>query len=215
MQGILLFTLAVAVSSSRVIVTFRTPSEASFPWNLTSLVGAHVQRQYGRRLVLEYDREFNASSDTEAILKAIENVLLVEPCGESSAASLWDKIDLGPYTMHTEAGRLAGEMGRPSTVVALLDSGISVAGRGMLWNYVPGYDFLSYLPTSVDGDGWDPDPTDPGDAGPTCTTSSWHGTSCASMIAANGVLGIWGAAPNITLLGLRTSGMCGSGNSDM
>lgn len=114
--------------------------------------------------------------------------------------------------------------------VAVLDSGITdhpeLAGRSL-----PGYDMVSDLGFSNDGDGRDPDPNDPGDwvddadlarpayrdAGCVREDSSWHGTAIAGMLAArtNDRLGIaamnW-AAP---VLPVRVAAKCGADVEDI
>ena len=204
---------------TRVIVSFRTRQEAERSWNISGIPDARIHKQYGRRLVLEFSRELDRVGDIAHIMQAIgpENVLLIEPCEEFKDTDLplmWDRVISEPYSTHVEGAWLEGRFGSSEVVVALIDSGISIGGRQMLSHHIPGYDFISYPSKSNDGDGWDADPTDPGSAGPTCPTSLWHGTRCASFIAANGTLGIWGAAPNVTLLSIRTSGLCGRGNVD-
>ena len=103
---------------------------------------------------------------------------------------------------------------------------------------LPGYDFVSGELTgntfgrANDGDGWDPDPSDPGDfltatdlANPPfkdeeCgdpSDSSWHGTRVAGMIAAdtNNALGIAGTGFNVRILPVRVLGKCGGFDSDV
>jgi len=118
--------------------------------------------------------------------------------------------------------------GSSSVVVAVVDTGIlphpDLDGR-----ILPGYDFVSDVDTANDGDGRDPDPTDPGDwisqadidSGryPGCDKedSSWHGTSVAGIVAANGNNGFalagmdWGAR----ILPVRALGKCGGSFSDV
>ncbi|MFO1307578.1 MAG: S8 family peptidase [Burkholderiales bacterium] len=118
--------------------------------------------------------------------------------------------------------------GSSSVVVAVVDTGIlphpDLDGR-----VLPGYDFVSDVDTANDGDGRDPDPTDPGDwisqddidSGrfPGCDKedSSWHGTSVAGIVAANGNNGFalagvdWGAR----ILPVRALGKCGGEFSDV
>ncbi|GAA0841300.1 hypothetical protein GCM10009080_33910 [Cupriavidus pauculus] len=82
--------------------------------------------------------------------------------------------------------------GSASVVIAVVDTGYlphpDLAGR-----LVQGYDFISSTTVSVDGDGRDSDPTDPGDYVPNGTTcsdgsgasnSTWHGTRVASVLGA-------------------------------
>jgi serine protease len=78
-----------------------------------------------------------------------------------------------------------------------------------------GFDFVSDLDAAKDGDGWDDDPSDPGDFGPTAD-SSWHGTSVAGLISASrNSLGITGVAPNSRLVSVRAVGSKGGKISDL
>jgi serine protease len=116
--------------------------------------------------------------------------------------------------------------GSASTVVAVVDSGIThhveLAGRT-----VPGYNFVSNPEIANDGDGRDPDPSDPGDwvtladlsnpafAGLDCfvRNSYWHGTGVAGIIAANSNNGVGLAGVNwaAKILPVRVYGKCGDG----
>ena len=139
--------------------------------------------------------------------------------------------------------------GNTSVVVAVLDTGVRfdhpdlrpVAAGGKL---LPGYDFVSgesgtSFATSNDGDGWDPDPSDPGDfisaqdlaepspfAGKGCgangsdtqpVNSSWHGTRVSGLIAADtdNAQGIAGGGFNVRILPVRVLGKCGGFDSDV
>lgn len=103
--------------------------------------------------------------------------------------------------------------GTSSTVVAVLDSGITNHPEfdGQL---VAGYDFVSDAAKSGDGDGRDADPTDPGDGlGP--DVSSWHGTHVAGIIAAKSdSTGVTGIAPGVKIQPIRVLGTLGEGSSD-
>ncbi len=119
----------------------------------------------------------------------------------------------------------ARETGRPSAVVAVLDTGITshvdLAGR-----VLPGYDFVSDVEYANDGNGRDGNPSDPGDwvsqaditGNPvlfgTCPEqpSSWHGTIISGIVAAatNNVTGVAGVNWNGRVLPVRVAGKCGA-----
>lgn len=114
--------------------------------------------------------------------------------------------------------------GSASVVIAVVDTGYlphpDLAGR-----LVQGYDFISSTTVSVDGDGRDSDPTDPGDYVPSGTTcsdgsgasnSTWHGTRVASVLGAatNNSQGIAGVDWTARIQPVRVSGRCGALLSD-
>lgn len=126
--------------------------------------------------------------------------------------------------------------GSSSVVIAVLDSGVLFENVELKGRLLPGYDFVSRVtpPTgtresgtvfdsgSNDGDGRDPDPADPGDAPPAgfncpdgSTTSSWHGTTVASVAAAQSNNGqfLAGMDWNAKVLPVRVSGRCGIATS--
>ena len=139
--------------------------------------------------------------------------------------------------------------GSTGTVIADVDTGVLFdhpdllrAGRG--GRLLPGYDFVDqdYNPTTGaalgtflianDGDGWDPDPSDPGDwinstdqmnttlfPAKTCAIqdSSWHGTRVMGVLGAltNNNTGIAGMTWNPYLLPVRALGKCGGYDSDI
>jgi len=99
--------------------------------------------------------------------------------------------------------------GSSEIVVAVIDTGRldhpDLAGR-----LVDGYDFVSGLSAANDGDGWDPDESDPGDY---CggTSSSFHGTHVAGLIGAvadNGI-GVSGVDRAARIQHVRVLGRCG------
>lgn len=114
--------------------------------------------------------------------------------------------------------------GLPSTVVAVIDTGI-LPHNDLAGKTVPGYDFISNIAVANDGNGRDSNPTDPGDwivanecyAGSPARTSSWHGTHVAGTIGAatNNNLGIAGVNWNAKILPLRVLGKCGGLISDI
>lgn len=143
---------------------------------------------------------------------------------------------------------LAGTPEASDVVIAVIDTGVRfehpdlrrLAEGGKL---LPGYDFVSgdkpgVFATANDGDGWDDDPSDPGDyltaedlqddlfKGKQCgggsdneqpTGSSWHGTRVSGLIAAgaNNGEGITGTAFHARVLPVRALGKCGGYDSDV
>jgi serine protease len=139
--------------------------------------------------------------------------------------------------------------GSSGTVIADIDSGIrfdhpDLLRAGFGGRLLPGYDFVSpdvdasngnplgtFL-VANDGDGWDPDPSDPGDwidstdlantqvfPSKNCSAqnSSWHGTRVMGVLGAvtNNDVGIAGMTWNPYLLPVRALGKCGGLDSDI
>jgi serine protease len=139
--------------------------------------------------------------------------------------------------------------GSSGTVIADVDSGIrfehpDLLRAGFGGRLLPGYDFvgqdvdasnsnpLETFLVANDGDGWDPDPSDPGDwidsadlkntavfPSKNCSTSnsSWHGTRVMGVLGAvtNNDVGIAGMTWNPYLLPVRALGKCGGLDSDI
>ena len=95
---------------------------------------------------------------------------------------------------------MADSIGSSSTVVAVLDSGLSSSQRQYFLHVVPGYDFISNPTEAMDGDGRDSDPSDPWDH------STPHGLQVAGIIAANTPSDRRGVAPNVTINPVRVLG---------
>lgn len=103
--------------------------------------------------------------------------------------------------------------GSREVIVAVIDSGILPGHPDLQGQLVPGYDFISNIQRALDGDGIDPDPTDPGDGSP--TGSSFHGTHVAGTIGAatHNLTGVAGVAWDVGLMPLRVLGRNGEGST--
>ncbi|HFD80972.1 MAG TPA: peptidase [Gammaproteobacteria bacterium] len=115
--------------------------------------------------------------------------------------------------------------GSAATVIAVLDTGIVDHIDLDSTRVLAGYDFISDSWTANDGDGRDPDPTDPGDgtadgdcgAGIPGEADSWHGLAVTGVAVAqsdNGI-GIAGIDFRARLLPVRVLGRCGGDVSDV
>ena len=119
--------------------------------------------------------------------------------------------------------------GSDGTVVAVLDTGIRPDHPEFFGRLLPGFDFISDVDVSNDGDTWDTDASDPGDwvtaedaqsnayQGCPVQGSTWHGTHVAGIIGATGnnSLGIAGINWKARLLTVRVLGKCGGYVSDI
>lgn len=107
-------------------------------------------------------------------------------------------------------------IGSTEVIAAVLDTGI-LPGHPDLQNRVaPGYDFVSNQDTANDGDGIDPDPTDPGDDAQGFS-SSFHGTHVAGIVAAetDNLTGVAGVTWATRLMPLRVLGVGGGTDADI
>jgi serine protease len=111
-------------------------------------------------------------------------------------------------------GAWISTLGSKNTVVAVLDTGIT-RHPDLDSQVIAGYDFVSAVTSSRDGDAWDADATDPGDyAG--AESSSWHGTHVAGIIgAASNTLGVIGVAPGVKIQPIRVLGAEGGTTADL
>ncbi|HTS22099.1 MAG TPA: S8 family peptidase [Casimicrobiaceae bacterium] len=164
---------------------------------------------------------------------AVGQWYLRAPSGEVASS-----IDIEPAWSITQ--------GNPSIVIADIDTGVrfehpdllTVAAGGKL---LPGYDMISDPIVANDGDGRDPDASDPGDWVTAaeannkrgefygCTEldpatnmyvaqdSSWHGTQVFGIIGAltNNGIGMASVGPNLQLLPVRALGKCFGSDSDI
>jgi serine protease len=205
--------------------------------------------ELAQRLALESDVEYAVPDQRRHHFVAPNDPLYADGVGGNGPA-------VGQWYLRAPTGAVQSSInvepawsvttGSPSVVVAVLDTGVrfdhpdllAVAAGG---NLLPGYDMVSDVAVANDGDGRDPDASDPGDwitaaeannrSGPfyQCTTldpstgryvaesSSWHGTQTAGLIAAltNNGIGMAGVGRNVRVLPVRALGKCGGFDSDI
>jgi serine protease len=106
--------------------------------------------------------------------------------------------------------------GSDQVIVAVIDTGVLTEHPDLQGQFVPGFDFIRDPDRARDGDGIDPDPTDPGDLG-FGGSSTFHGTHVAGTIAAhsdNGD-GVAGIAWHSKIMPLRALGFGGGTSYDL
>lgn len=101
--------------------------------------------------------------------------------------------------------------GDASRVVAVVDTGIRFEHPDLAGRLIGGYDFVSDAWNAGDGNGYDPDPTDP------FTSAGTHGTHVTGTIAAvaNNKIGIAGATRVGAVLPVRVLGVLGGSDFDI
>ena len=119
---------------------------------------------------------------------------------------LWDRVEWAHDAMRVPRAWDEGT-GSANTVVAVVDSGIRTENTDLTDAHVGGFDFVSEITNSGDGDGLDADPYDEGDY-------VSHGTHVAGSIGATGNngIGIAGVMWNSSLLSIRAIGTDGTGS---
>lgn len=111
------------------------------------------------------------------------------------------------------------EKGSQNVTVAVIDTGIASRHPDLQGRLTAGYDFVSDASRSLDGDGIDPDPEDPGDGKGTGQPSTFHGTHVAGTIGAatnnantGRYEGVAGCDWNCKVMPVRVLGKGGSGS---
>ncbi len=105
-------------------------------------------------------------------------------------------------------------VGKSSQVLAFLDTGFQIGHPDLAPRFLKSsYDFISDPLNSGDGDGVDPDPSEPTPFG---KATLFHGTYVSGIAGAvtNNKIGVAGATWNPKLLGLRVFGVRGSTSYD-
>jgi len=215
-----------------------TPARA----RLEAKIGTTIARQRllaGGAQHLELDRPLSPADARSAVEKLASDpdVLHVEVDRRAHATATpsdpmfgqqWNLIDgLGGINAPAAWDIATGNSAQP---VAIIDTGMlphpDLAGR-----VVAGYDFISDVRFSNDGDGRDADPADPGDwvtseesttpggALQACpvSNSTWHGTMVGGTLGAvaNNGSGMSGVNWTSPLVNVRVMGKCGGALSDV
>jgi len=106
--------------------------------------------------------------------------------------------------------------GSNEVIVAVLDSGVLLDHPDLTNKLVDGYDFISSTTRSLDGDGIDDDPSDPGDR-QFGGSSSFHGTHVAGTVGAqtDNATGVAGVAWQTKIMPVRVLGKDGGSTFDI
>ena len=219
--------------TDRVILRFRDAAitEVRGPQEVQRLAGRlgesvrHLRSMSGRNHVLKLARLYT-KAEAEALVRRLASdpavefaepdlrmVPLLTP-NDSSYSQQWDLYEsAGGINAPAAWDRTTGSS---AITIAVLDTGLlphaELAGRT-----VAGYDFITDVAMANDGDGRDPNPSDPGDWGCNGNNSSWHGTHVAGTIgaAANNAQGIAGINWVSKIQPVRVLGRCGGYSSDI
>lgn len=251
-----LITPQVHAETGRVIVKYRStstmlsqPSELSRRNIMTAQIGLDVtaSRIIGSSGRMQTVRANGISTDdlvkklaTRSDVEFVVPDVLRHPYSVSPSDAYFSNQW---YLQSTQTAAIKADQawstttGSSSIVVAVVDTGILSAHPDLTSNVlfnsdgsVYGYDFVSDTTMSNDNDGWDTDPSDPGDwvtqaessgtsilKGCDVSDSSWHGTVVSGVIGAvgNNNVGVAGVNWAVKILPVRVMGKCGGYDSDI
>ena len=105
--------------------------------------------------------------------------------------------------------------GDENVIVAVIDTGVLPSHPDLLGQFVGGYDFVRDAENAADGNGIDPNPTDPGDI--QGNGSGFHGTHVSGTVVARGNngRGVAGVAYTSKVMPLRALGTDGGTTYDL
>jgi serine protease len=192
---------------------------------LAASVGASVRRRASSgSWVLEFAPRWGDSGRREAVARAARlaralGVRFAEPEWHVRSLATPDDPLFGRQWNLAAVGVPGAwdvTFGASSVVVGVIDTGIA-AHPDLDAQRVGGYDFVDDPSYSGDGDGRDPDPTDPGDRSSSDGRSAWHGVHVAGIAVgrANDGVGIAGVAPGCRFMPLRALGVDGGTTVDV
>lgn len=160
----------------------------------------------------EIDLESILSNDEQYTIEINPDHNLIS--AQNMIAFQWNLQDSEPYSIKAEQAWIKSNSSE-SIVVSVIDTGLIEGGESLLHYPKPGYDFISDPSISLDGDGRDADPTDPGTGAPDCPGSSWHGTKITSVLAARHDSDLMkGVAQKCSVMNVRVLGKCSKGYSN-
>jgi len=225
---------------TRLGVAMRAGAEVGEREQVVRAAGLTSQ-ELARRLSLEADVEYAVPDERKRISMAPNDPLYGPGVpGTGPAAGQWYlRAPGGEIASAIDAERAwLVTSGAPSIVVAVLDTGVRFdhpdlerVDRG--GNLLPGYDMIFDADAANDGDGRDPDASDPGDwltqaeldlpGGPfddceeDASNSSWHGTMVSGLVAAltDNRIGMASVGRTVRVLPVRVLGKCGGWDSDI
>jgi thermitase len=206
-----LFLAALLVSSQafakEYLVKYRSNSAFS---TLTSLSANHELQVFdthtrGRLVTVDIPPQNEASSiakllsrsDIEYVVPNFKLSVFSAPLDPLALKSQWAIAKV----QAEKAWERAGNRGSKNVVVAVIDTGVDYGHESLAKNMLPGYDFAEN----------DNDPMDK-----TSAQNPGHGTHCAGVIGATGVVegGTIGISPEVSILPLRFLNESGSGDLD-
>ncbi|GAA5443655.1 hypothetical protein Misp06_01833 [Microbulbifer sp. NBRC 101763] len=176
--------------------------------SLSNTAGVKVSAEIQRKLETIYNlKRLNASGQFEYV--ELNRIRQRQSVSDPLYPKMWHYSQIAVQdAWSTSTGRGA--------IVAVLDTGILSGHPDLQGQLVAGFDMISDIDNSVDGDGIDPNPEDPGDA-PDSDNDSWHGTHVAGTIAAatNNGIGIAGVAHEAKIMPVRVLGAEGASDYDI